>query len=821
MKNKILCLLALLLSAITCTGDTFATTPVEIQRMSSFKSLPPTNDECQSLSLERYSALIRKLNDIRPKIAGMNSFLWPKKEDGEYFYIKDFTRKGKILAQAALYDCMEFLRVKEYSSSNSGNVFSLDYSWPNIRRIAEELADKGADTILKETFHRTKYAVKCINDEESKKYQEIARDEIKKNLEALKNLLEKIDEVKIKPEERSRVTFTGNQINEFINLCVGEDAVFNTMSLNDVDQGLFRARLGEMLQNYSGFQRICSILAMRLINTIMSRGVRGVSIDIGTEGIEGNAYFYSKNKIYVTPKVLSGYHINYYDQNNGEENASTMYHEMTHFFHRMINGILVGSNSDFERSLRSMVVYNICNSKHSLLDLFFPVLSHKKMGSIVGKIQEKLENLDKAANSTKAAIYSIYQNVVQAGFGNLLFRNDEIESLSFENLCESGRLAKAIYLKSGCLIGDEALIWSTAEEMLTIMGIVPLLVDGDKTYMLEERQNEEVYNIRGEKGEFQSNKDIKKFRYHGAYEYKRLLAKINARLGALSAPELEPNEVPGIDEMQFPEHLPFSSTSGLNKPASTKVDNDIIKQCENSLNKYIGTLEKKEQTDLLEYFIEKGYINLVEFLSEKVLQNFDWAKVSLNRPIESGDLGMLHLILSKRGSSLKREESNDILQYGALDVIKEIVADVDLSMDISGSRPLNCVLKRGFPGIAKMLLDKGADVNTTDRSFDTPLHYAAEKGYVDIVDTLISKNANVAVEGCYSHTPLYLAAKNGHVAIVKALLKAGADASKTTWHNKTPLDEAAETFLCKKKYSPEKVKSWARNFLAIYDAITE
>jgi Na+-transporting methylmalonyl-CoA/oxaloacetate decarboxylase gamma subunit len=41
MKNKILCLLALLLSAITYMGDIFATEkpPVEIKKMSSFENL--------------------------------------------------------------------------------------------------------------------------------------------------------------------------------------------------------------------------------------------------------------------------------------------------------------------------------------------------------------------------------------------------------------------------------------------------------------------------------------------------------------------------------------------------------------------------------------------------------------------------------------------------------------------------------------------------------------------------------------------------------------------------------------------------------------
>ncbi|MDR3179547.1 MAG: ankyrin repeat domain-containing protein, partial [Holosporaceae bacterium] len=805
MKNKVLCLLALLLSAITWMGDIFATTPVEIKEMSSFKNLPPlSNDtkpveikkmssfknllplsnDTKPIPLECYSALIKNLNELMEKDGGPT--------------IKDFTTEGKILAQAALCECMEFLEVREYSSSNDGNVFSLDYSWPNIRRIAEKLADKGADDILKETFHRTKYAVKCINDEgKEAEYQGIVLEEIIKNLKTLGNLLEKIGEVESKRQERSRVTFIGNQINEFINLCVGEDAVFDITLLNAKDQGLFRARLGEMLQNYSGFQRICSILAMRLINTIMSRGIRGVRIEIGDE----SGFSLLGNKIYITSDVLEGNNSdNYYDQNNDGENAATMYHEMTHFFHSMINGIFFGAvtNGGFERSLESMVVYNICNSKHSLLDLFFPVLSDKKMGSIVREIKKKLENLDQNADSTKKAIYPNYQKVVQAGFGNLLFKNGEIDKLTFDDLCDAERLAKAIYIMSTCIADEEkgAHIWTSGDEMLTIMGIVPLFVDGDKMYMLENRQNEEVYNIRGEKGrsEFQSNEEIRKFRYHVAYAYKELLERINLDLNELSAPILESNEVPGIDEMQFPEHLPFSSTLSPKERTYDEIDNDILEQCKISLNNYIYALDEREQTDLVKYFWEKGYINFVELPREKEFPKFDWDNFDLSPFLECGNLGMLHLILLKRGYDLNPKEYKDILSSGTRDVIKEIVADVDLSMDIDGSRPLNCVLKRGFPDIAETLLAREADVIAVDRNECAPLHYAAMGGYLEVVNALLAKEeVGVNAVDYYTRMPLHYAAMGGYLEVVNALLaKEEVGVNAVDYYTRTPLHYAAE-----------------------------
>ncbi|MDR3180215.1 MAG: ankyrin repeat domain-containing protein, partial [Holosporaceae bacterium] len=142
--------------------------------------------------------------------------------------------------------------------------------------------------------------------------------------------------------------------------------------------------------------------------------------------------------------------------------------------------------------------------------------------------------------------------------------------------------------------------------------------------------------------------------------------------------------------------------------------------------------------------------------------------------------------------------------------------------------PLHYAAENGSVAVVNVLLDRGADVNGKDyRAFFqkascTPLHLAVENGHLEVVNVLLAKEADVNDVDYEGRTPLYDAAKNGHVDVVKALLEAGADASKAiTRYNKTPLDEAAETFLFKKKYSPQEIKSLAEKFLAIYDAITE
>jgi hypothetical protein len=73
--------------------------------------------------------------------------------------------------------------------------------------------------------------------------------------------------------------------------------------------------------------------------------------------------------------------------------------------------------------------------------------------------------------------------------------------------------------------------------------------------------------------------------------------------------------------------------------------------------------------------------------------------------------------------------------------------------------------------IVKLLLDKGADVNLTDKYGNTPLHLAASDGHIEIVKLLLEKGSDVnSKRRNDGTTPLYWAALNGHIEIVKLLL---------------------------------------------------
>jgi putative CocE/NonD family hydrolase len=72
----------------------------------------------------------------------------------------------------------------------------------------------------------------------------------------------------------------------------------------------------------------------------------------------------------------------------------------------------------------------------------------------------------------------------------------------------------------------------------------------------------------------------------------------------------------------------------------------------------------------------------------------------------------------------------------------------------------------------KLLLSKGADINTKDEKENTPLHYAAETGKKGLVKLLVEAGADV---NAGTLTPLSAAVGNDHTAVAEYLIERGAD----------------------------------------------
>jgi ankyrin repeat protein len=125
----------------------------------------------------------------------------------------------------------------------------------------------------------------------------------------------------------------------------------------------------------------------------------------------------------------------------------------------------------------------------------------------------------------------------------------------------------------------------------------------------------------------------------------------------------------------------------------------------------------------------------------------------------------------------------------------------DTGNNLTGRTPLSWAVEGGHDGVVKLLLGKGADLNSKDKDGLTPLFWAARNGHDATVKTLLATpgvEADPTATGGkrVGRTPLSWAAERGHEQVVKLLLRQGAraDSCATGMYDagRTPLSYAAE-----------------------------
>jgi ankyrin repeat protein len=134
-------------------------------------------------------------------------------------------------------------------------------------------------------------------------------------------------------------------------------------------------------------------------------------------------------------------------------------------------------------------------------------------------------------------------------------------------------------------------------------------------------------------------------------------------------------------------------------------------------------------------------------------------------------------------------EKNDVQKVKYLVAIG---ADVNAKDPYASMSPLMMAAYNGFTDIAKLLLEKGAQINAkggVDMDM-TPLIYAASQVRVDMVKLLLEKGANVNIKTRYGWTPLFFAINKGNTEITKLLIDKGADVNVKLPTGETALSEA-------------------------------
>ncbi len=124
-------------------------------------------------------------------------------------------------------------------------------------------------------------------------------------------------------------------------------------------------------------------------------------------------------------------------------------------------------------------------------------------------------------------------------------------------------------------------------------------------------------------------------------------------------------------------------------------------------------------------------------------------------------------------------------------ILKQDCSDLEKPVGPCHAMPIHVAAQHNAIEVVKLLLDYGADVNSTMADGTTALFLAAQFGYIDLVKLLIKRGAHVIDDWHQPtrfHDALTAAADQGHEPIVTMLINAGADVGKIVYEGMSLLD---------------------------------
>jgi uncharacterized protein len=151
------------------------------------------------------------------------------------------------------------------------------------------------------------------------------------------------------------------------------------------------------------------------------------------------------------------------------------------------------------------------------------------------------------------------------------------------------------------------------------------------------------------------------------------------------------------------------------------------------------------------------------------------------------------------GALLDAEPELDVFEaaaVGRIERVRELVeSDPALVSAFSpdGFTPLHLAAFFGYPDIARLLVEHGADTQAVARNpmQVMPLHSAAAARQLEIAKLLVDRGADVNASQERGFTPLHEAAQNGDVELTRLLLERGADRDQAAEDGRRAADFAA------------------------------
>jgi len=132
--------------------------------------------------------------------------------------------------------------------------------------------------------------------------------------------------------------------------------------------------------------------------------------------------------------------------------------------------------------------------------------------------------------------------------------------------------------------------------------------------------------------------------------------------------------------------------------------------------------------------------------------------------------------------------------WGLHEIAQFLIVERSQDVDALGfglnETPLGVASRRGYPEVARVLLEHGADTDTIDIYGESPLDWASLGGHLEGVRVLLEHDAGVDSLLVGGPTALHTASSFGQVAVARFLLENGLDANTKDANDETPLHVA-------------------------------
>ncbi|XP_076083206.1 uncharacterized protein LOC143054171 [Mytilus galloprovincialis] len=109
-----------------------------------------------------------------------------------------------------------------------------------------------------------------------------------------------------------------------------------------------------------------------------------------------------------------------------------------------------------------------------------------------------------------------------------------------------------------------------------------------------------------------------------------------------------------------------------------------------------------------------------------------------------------------------------------------IFVGADVNAQNGWFTPLTAACREGHLRIVEILLDKGSNINQTNKNGETPFYTACFGGHYSLAKLLIEKNADINKRNKYHRKPLYVCCLSGHESIVQLLIDKGANVNESS-----------------------------------------